>query len=532
MRNMPFIAALVAGLALSAGAQPMMLTTTFASNNGCQGNMFDVVALNPVTIRSFDVNVAPGTHTIEVYALNASGTYVGSETNPGAWTLIASTSVTSAGTNMPTPLNLSLCLTLATSQRQAFYVTGTGASNPINYTNGTAVGTLFASDANLQFFEGAGFCSPQFSSPINTRVFNGNIHYNTSSTCIAEYQTNQTNASVTLNGVQGAGNSAATTLVCPGAPVTLDIQSPLTGNLFDAAVTLSPLLPASGGGIVTPNSQVVNIDILHPSMFFLNSGTPAPAFFPFPGNLNLMFNAPPAGLASIQFVILDPANPDGFTLSQGATLEVATPQPVSGPTGDDSSLTINLTTPPLCGSAITFYGTTYTQMHVISNGRIMFVNGDTDFSPSVAEALTDNPFVGPWVDLSPNVAGTISTAVTAPGVITTTWSNVPYYGNSGLTASFSISFDTSNDSITISGLNSFPVFPVTVGAENNMFLGLSAGNTGSTDVGQTTFSIGGPNPPPAGLGMIYQFGQGGTLAPGVNTITFTPSGGNYTWTGS
>ena len=76
---------------------PNSLATTFASNNGAQGNMFDVEATNDITINSFDVNMVSGvTADIEIYF--KSGSWVGSENSPNDWTLLATVpGVVSAG---------------------------------------------------------------------------------------------------------------------------------------------------------------------------------------------------------------------------------------------------------------------------------------------------------------------------------------------------------------------------------------------------------------------------------------------------
>ncbi|MBW2938435.1 HYR domain-containing protein, partial [Aureisphaera sp. CAU 1614] len=151
------------------------LTTTFASNNGQSGNMFDIVALNDITIESFDINMDSGvTDDVEVYF--KTGPYLPSVNTPGDWTLVATTNVTSVGTDVPTPLNLNLGINVTAGQTVAFYVTLT-STTAINYTNGSTTGSLFASDANLEFYEGAGLAYP-FASNFNPRVFNGNIIYN------------------------------------------------------------------------------------------------------------------------------------------------------------------------------------------------------------------------------------------------------------------------------------------------------------------------------------------------------------------
>ena len=150
------------------------LTTTFAGGNSLAGSMFDLEAINDLTIDSFDVNMATGqTADIEVYF--KTGTWVGSESTPGDWALVGTaTNITSAGIGEPTPLNLDLGIIVADGERVAFYITRTTGS--LTYTNGTTTGALFASDANLQMFEGAGKGYP-FGSTFQPRNFNGNIVY-------------------------------------------------------------------------------------------------------------------------------------------------------------------------------------------------------------------------------------------------------------------------------------------------------------------------------------------------------------------
>jgi len=136
--------------------------------------MFDVVALNDITIESFDVNLDTGiTDDVEVWY--KMGTFVGSETNPGDWTLLGTANVTSAGDGVPTPLNMNLGFDITAGSTVAFYVTTLNGG--MNYTNGTALGSLFASDANLEFYEGNG--GGYFDVTFSPRVFNGNIHYTT-----------------------------------------------------------------------------------------------------------------------------------------------------------------------------------------------------------------------------------------------------------------------------------------------------------------------------------------------------------------
>ena len=158
------------------GGTANTLTTTFAGGNSFDGNMFDVVALNDLTIESFDVNLGTGvTDDVEVWY--RTGTFVGNETSSAGWTLLGTAvNITSAGDGVPTPLNMSLGLSITAGDTIAFYVT-TVNGGTMNYTNGTAVGNLFASDANLEFYEGNG--GGYFNVTFSPRIFNGNIHYTT-----------------------------------------------------------------------------------------------------------------------------------------------------------------------------------------------------------------------------------------------------------------------------------------------------------------------------------------------------------------
>ena len=173
------IPSLLFALTLSATAFAQSpLTTTFASNNGQAGNMFDIVALNAsgITIDSFDVNVDSGTWDLEVYKLTIPGPYLPSVNTAGDWTLVGSaTGVVSNGLNNPTQLPICVSEFIPSGATQSFYVTVTNGTS-INYTNGSATGSVFASNADLEFLEGAGLAYP-FTANFNPRVFNGNIYY-------------------------------------------------------------------------------------------------------------------------------------------------------------------------------------------------------------------------------------------------------------------------------------------------------------------------------------------------------------------
>jgi hypothetical protein len=224
---------------------------------------------------------------------------------------------------------------------------------------------------------------------------------------------------------------------------------------------------------------------------------------------------------------IDPPALLGISLSHAIDMSGGASAPINGPGGDDTFLTVNLATvAPLCGpGSLTFYNQNFSQIQVISNARVQFGTADTDFSPTVAEALLDSPFVGHWCDLSPNLGGRIQTSYAAP-ILTVAYQNVPYFGNAGITNNFQIIFDASNGQVQISNIPGMQLFPPTAGTVTDAFLGMSPGTLGATDPGPFPYALGfqfGPG----GLNMIYQFGQSGTLAAGINTLLFIPAGSNY-----
>ena len=170
-----FLSIAVIGASLAAQSP---LTTTFASNNGQSGNMFDIVATNAagITVKSFDVNLDVGTWDLEVYTLPSGTPYLPDVNNAAAWTLVGSAAgVVSNGLNIATPLPICVNTFVPAATTQAFYVTVTNGTS-MNYTNGTTTGALYTSNADLEFYEGAGMSYP-FGSNFNPRIFNGNIYY-------------------------------------------------------------------------------------------------------------------------------------------------------------------------------------------------------------------------------------------------------------------------------------------------------------------------------------------------------------------
>jgi len=157
----------------TANANSAVITTTFSSNNGQSGNMFDIVNLGGnKTITGFDLNLDLGTFGLEVYG--KSGSWVGFNNNSSAWNLIDTGTVTSSGVDLATFFDVTDFLLDATSTT-ALYITVIGDTS-MNYTNGTGVGNVFSDNGELQILEGAGIAHA-FSSTFTPRIWNGSIYY-------------------------------------------------------------------------------------------------------------------------------------------------------------------------------------------------------------------------------------------------------------------------------------------------------------------------------------------------------------------
>jgi gliding motility-associated-like protein len=151
----------------------------YNQNNGQRGIMFDITALSNITINCFDVNLDPGTSGVAIYY--KVGTHVGFTTTPGSWTLLGTQNVTGLGNNIPTYVPVPVNVAVTAGCTVAFYITRTTVNGPlVNYTNGTAVGFVFASNADMQVKDGTGKDYP-FAASFTPRRFNGTIYYNLSS---------------------------------------------------------------------------------------------------------------------------------------------------------------------------------------------------------------------------------------------------------------------------------------------------------------------------------------------------------------
>jgi hypothetical protein len=230
------------------GPDVTLMASNTAGNNH-RGNMFDIVATNEVTILSFDASPM-GATTVEVYY--KAGTWNGFANTPSAWTYLGSalTPYTGGFSFVDVPVNV----TIPAGQTYAFYVTSNTSAVSLNYSNGTNVGNVYSSDANITFIEGGGLEYPftqNTGAVYQPRVWNGNIHYATTSASTTYlWSTAATTQSITPATVSTAQYTVESTI--PGClPMydTLDITVSLP------VVTASSAVAVCAGELVTLHGE-------------------------------------------------------------------------------------------------------------------------------------------------------------------------------------------------------------------------------------------------------------------------------------
>ena len=368
-----------------------------------------------------------------------------------------------------------------------------------------------------------------------------------------EWQQNSPAATFDLDGTLATSLNPAVTPKCVGSPGILNYASTQVGLPYDTAVVLSgSLVAASAGGFQTPGGQAVNVNMAAPSLSWLNGGAALTLMTPYPANYGLPFSTPPIlNSASAQSVWVDPTHADGLAVSQGAQLDAVQGGSVVCATADEAITTVVFGDQPLCAPAsFNFYGTPYTQMHVMSNGFIRFDAPNQSWLATPATAAS-YAMVGYWTDLHPGWTnggagpgpGTVTVSNLGGGVVRIDWVNCPYYCTPA-TVTFGIELDFATDGITIDGLSGIQTNPGTCGSvgADSALLGISCGPIlGATDPGGTNFdpAAGGSGIPLNVTDMMYEWYDSNTmplpaivpsLATGnLNTIIFMAAANTYSW---
>ena len=156
---------------------PFRCSTTFTSDNGSSGNMFDVTNLSsqPIMLTGyFEGNFDTG-ESGEVQVWYRTGSYAGYETESSGWSLLGTDQMTSLGDDTPTPYDVGSTLTIAPGQTIGMFVY---CGLAVNYTNGANV----YDDGVIQITTGAGKGSSSATPPVSggtysPRTWNGTIEY-------------------------------------------------------------------------------------------------------------------------------------------------------------------------------------------------------------------------------------------------------------------------------------------------------------------------------------------------------------------
>ncbi len=159
------------------------ITTTYASNNGLAGAMFDVIADSNLTINGMYTNLSVASGVFEIYY--KPGTFIGFEQNSSAWTLLGSNSIISNGVDVPTLVPIPFSINMNAGDTIAFYISNTtGGSSGLKYTNSTiSTGALYVTNGALRIYIGKGVTYPFGSGSIfSDRVWNGTLNYCTTTT--------------------------------------------------------------------------------------------------------------------------------------------------------------------------------------------------------------------------------------------------------------------------------------------------------------------------------------------------------------
>ena len=157
------------------------LTTTSSSNNGADGNMFDVSnnGTSSITITGFSQNFNNQSPVASFEVYTRSG---GLTTSSSGWSLRNSTgSFTPEVRDTLTQLSFTspVSITINAGETTGLYLRSD--MNNIAYTNGTSVGAIAATNSNLTIYEGYGVFGffARFYSP---KIWNGTIFYSVNNT--------------------------------------------------------------------------------------------------------------------------------------------------------------------------------------------------------------------------------------------------------------------------------------------------------------------------------------------------------------
>lgn len=176
----------VALLSLVPQSSAQSLATLYASDNGGSAGgavFFDVNVLAPggLIIESIDTNTSAVVgNAVSALLYTVPTTFLGNETNMAAWTLMSSGTGVSAGTDVPTPIDLTDFVLPAGQWGVALVLNDANGTMPSAHrytgTGSGGAGMNFA-NAEMSITTGAALNVPWTGSPFNPRSWNGEIYY-------------------------------------------------------------------------------------------------------------------------------------------------------------------------------------------------------------------------------------------------------------------------------------------------------------------------------------------------------------------
>lgn len=241
------------------------LNTPQVTNNGQDGIMFDVVALQSVNIVQLGMDFDTGAgNTIRIY--KKAGTHVGFTNNAAAWTLVGEVTGWAATSNQNVLIPIQINHYLCPGQVVAFYVTNTVTAN-CNYSNGTGVGNTAAQDANIRILQGTGKDYP-FGTNFTPRVPNVRVNYNCATSCCQPPTMSATPTSCagicdgTATATVGAGGVGPFTYSWNTVPAqTTQTATGLCAGNYTVSVTDATGCVANGTVTVSNGTSVSNASI-------------------------------------------------------------------------------------------------------------------------------------------------------------------------------------------------------------------------------------------------------------------------------
>lgn len=218
------------------------IETTFLGGSGQCGNMFDMKALEDITIVDMDIHILNTLETVEVYWTDS--TYAGKETQPNQWQQICIANVQGMGFEQRTPLpanSLTHHVSMQKGEINAFYVTVNRSKMAYTFPSNLQVGAVYSSNVHCELYLGVGKAYP-FGFTFVPRLWNGAIRYTAKSV-------NSPGSSTTISqpSAPSAGSISAPSSVVVGGggptnnnstyydelTTTYEADSGQAGNMFD-----------------------------------------------------------------------------------------------------------------------------------------------------------------------------------------------------------------------------------------------------------------------------------------------------------